>query len=37
MHFVALLFFIALYLPFAIVDLAKGKLITNAGKPDAAG
>jgi hypothetical integral membrane protein (TIGR02206 family) len=36
MHFVALLFFIALYLPFAIVDLAKRKLITNAGKQDAA-
>ena len=37
MHFVALLFFIALYAPFAIVDLAKGKLIRNAGKQEAAG
>src|SRR6266567_3602180 len=35
MHFVALLFFIALYAPFAMVDLAKGKLIRNAGKQEA--
>ena len=32
MHGVALLFFLALYAPFAIVDLAKGKLIRKAGK-----
>src|SRR6266446_3317805 len=32
MHGVALLFFLALYAPFVIVDLAKGKLIRKAGK-----
>src|SRR5438552_9369104 len=37
MHGVALLFFLGLYAPFAIVDLAKGKLIRNAGKQKGAG
>src|ERR1700681_3572868 len=37
MHGIALLFFIVLYSPFAIVDLTKGKLIRNARKPDAEG
>jgi len=37
MHGVALLFFLGLYAPFAIVDLAKGKLIGNAGKQERAG
>ena len=32
MHGVALLFFLGLYAPFAIIGLAKGKLIRNAGK-----
>jgi hypothetical integral membrane protein (TIGR02206 family) len=36
MHGVALLFFCALYAPFAIVDLARGKGIWNAGKKEAA-
>jgi hypothetical protein len=33
---VALLSFCALYAPFAIVDLARGKGIWNAGKKEAA-
>jgi uncharacterized membrane protein YwaF len=37
MQGVALLFFIGLYAPFAIVDLAKGRLITNGGKQERAG
>ena len=37
MHGVALLFFLGLYAPFAIVDLAKGKPIGNAGKEERAG
>jgi len=37
MHGVALLFFLGLYAPFAIVDLAKGKPIGNAGKQERAG
>src|SRR5580704_4428707 len=36
MHGVALLFFCALYAPFAIVDLARGKGIWNAGKKETA-
>jgi hypothetical integral membrane protein (TIGR02206 family) len=36
MHGVALLFFCALYAPFAMVDLARGKGIRNAGKEEAA-
>jgi hypothetical integral membrane protein (TIGR02206 family) len=36
MHGVALLSFCALYAPFAIVDLARGKGIWNAGKKEAA-
>jgi hypothetical integral membrane protein (TIGR02206 family) len=36
MHGVALLFFCALYAPFAIVDLARGKEIGNAGKQETA-
>jgi hypothetical integral membrane protein (TIGR02206 family) len=34
MHGVALLFFLVLYAPFAIVDLAKEKLIRNPGKQE---
>ena len=34
MHGVALLFFLALYAPFAIVDLARGKSLRNAGKQE---
>src|SRR6266576_5278473 len=37
MQGVALLFFLGLYSPFAIVDFAKGKLIRNAGKEERAG
>jgi hypothetical integral membrane protein (TIGR02206 family) len=37
MHGVALIFFLGLYAPFAIVDLAKGKLTSNAGKVEGAG
>src|SRR4029077_13288431 len=37
MQGVALLFFLGLYAPFAIVDLAKGRLITNGGKQERAG
>jgi hypothetical integral membrane protein (TIGR02206 family) len=37
MQGVALLFFFGLYAPFAIVDLAKGRLITNGGKQKRAG
>ena len=36
MHGVALLFFCALYAPFAIVDLARGKGIGSAGKQETA-
>jgi hypothetical integral membrane protein (TIGR02206 family) len=36
MHGVALLFFIALYAPFAIVDLARGKRIRNPRKQESA-
>ena len=36
MHGVALLFFCALYAPFAIVDLARGKGTGNAGKQETA-
>ncbi|HET9418267.1 MAG TPA: TIGR02206 family membrane protein [Chthoniobacterales bacterium] len=35
MHGLALLFFIVLYAPFAIVDLARGKSPRNAGKQEA--
>ncbi len=34
MHGIALLFFLALYAPFAIVDLARGKSRRNAGKQE---
>jgi len=37
LHGVALLFFVGLYVPFAIADLAKGRLIRNAGKQEPAG
>jgi hypothetical integral membrane protein (TIGR02206 family) len=37
LHGVALLFFVGLYAPFAIVDLAKRKLIRNAGKQEPTG
>src|SRR4029077_379595 len=37
MQGLALLFFLGLYAPFAIVDLAKGRLITNGGKQERAG
>src|SRR6184192_1510774 len=37
LHGVALLFFVGLYLPFAIVDLAKRKINWNAGKQEPAG
>ena len=37
LHGVALLFFVGLYAPFAIVDLAKKKIIRNAGKQEPAG
>ena len=36
-HLLAFLFFCALYAPFAIVDLARGKGIRNAGKQEAEG
>jgi len=35
LHGVALLFFLVLYVPFAIVDLATGKSLRNAGKQEA--
>jgi hypothetical integral membrane protein (TIGR02206 family) len=35
LHILALLFFFGLYLPFAIVDLAKARLLRNAGKQEA--
>ena len=35
LHAVALLFFLVLYAPFAIVDLAIGKSLTNTGKQEA--
>jgi hypothetical integral membrane protein (TIGR02206 family) len=37
LHGVALLFFVGLYAPFAIVDLAKKKIIRNAGKQEPTG
>src|SRR5207237_2496921 len=37
LHGVALLFFVGLYAPFAIVDLAKRKINWNAGKQEPAG
>lgn len=37
MHLLALAFFCALYLPFAIYDLVRGKGIRNAGKQEAEG
>jgi hypothetical integral membrane protein (TIGR02206 family) len=37
MHFVALFFFIALYAPFAIVDLFRGKSLRSAEKKEAGG
>jgi len=35
LHGVALMFFLVLYAPFAIVDLATGKSLKNTGKQEA--
>jgi hypothetical protein len=37
MHLLALLFFLVLYLPFAIYDLARGKVIRKAGTQETEG
>ena len=37
MHLLALFFFLALYSPFAIYDLARGKVIRNAGTQETEG